>query len=43
MDRFHNGLDKYHTAEYVIYLSVIVFLAAVILAGALILPRGVFP
>jgi hypothetical protein len=36
------AMEKYHDLEHVIYLSVAFFVAAVILAGAVMIPRGVF-
>ena len=35
-------MEKYHNFEYVIYVSVAFFVAAVILAGAVMIPNGIF-
>jgi len=35
-------MEKYDNLEYVIYLSVAFFVAAVILAGAVMIPKWVF-
>ncbi len=37
-----DAMEKYHNSEYVIYLSVAFFAAAVMLAGAIMLPGVIF-